>query len=773
MPDWPAYVRENLRLHGFRPEREAEIVEEVARQLEDACLEALRLGSSEEQACDAARRHVSDWTALANELEKSHREKESAMTVWQQAAEDRDVRKRGRFSLFTDVRHDVLFGLRVLAKSPGFTAVAVLTMALCIGANTAIFSIINAVMLKSLPVSDPQHLMLFQWSARTTPKRHSSSSYGDCDSSFGGTNPHGCSLSKPFLEEVRKLGLFSGIAEFAGGGQITVSGKGAAHQANGQYVSGDYFQTLGVSAAVGRVMTPADDMPGAAAVAVLHHGYWMREFGGDPAAVGKTIHLNGLPFTVVGVAEERFAYLTPGKIREISVPMSQRRYLRSRWTPQSEDAGSWWIVAVGRLKSGITPEAAQSRVNALFVNGLLHGAKPMSKPEDAPVLTLVPAQTGLSGVRKQISLLLYALMLAVVIVLLIGCANVAGLLLARATARQREIAVRQALGAARGRLMRQLLTESITLSILGGGLGVLLAFWGARSLLAFAASNARRPIGVSADLDLRVLAFTFGAAILTGMLFGLAPALRSMRVDLTPALKSGPDGGHGRQGHFRSGNLLVVAQVALTVVVLVGAGLLVHTLQNLRNLDPGFATENLLTFSVDSTLTHYKGERLLEFYRNLQDRFSTLPGVLSVSYSESPLLSGSLSETSFHLAGTPPKTLTQVDYLPIGPGFFETLKIPRIKGRAFSPEDYALAAKVEGDPKAEARVVVAAIVNESFVRAYFPNVNAIGQPFGAYSKAASGDPDAEDTAGWAIVGVVRDAKYDNLRRKIHPTMYVP
>jgi len=379
----------------------------------------------------------------------------------------------------------------------------------------------------------------------------------------------------------------------------------------------------------------------------------------------------------------------------------------------------------------------------------------------------------LAGIRQRLSTMLYTLMMAVAIVLAIGCANVAGLQLARAGARRREIAIRQALGAARSRLMRQLLTENITLALAGSALGILLAWWSSRVLLAFAGSIGGRPAGISAELDLRVLAFTIGAALLTGILFGLAPALGSMRVDLTPALRSGPNRGHGRASRFKLGNLLVVAQVALTMVVLVGAGLLVHTLQNLRNVDPGFATQKLLTFSVDATLTGYKGERRAQFYDDLQQRFSALPGVLSASYSESALLSGSLSETSFHLPGTPPKVETQVDYLPIGTGFFETMKIPMVKGRMFSPAEFALESKMEDDPKAEAKVVTPAVVNESFVKAYFARVDPLGQPFGADSPAMSGDPDTEETAGWVIVGVVRDAKYNDLRREIHPTMYVP
>src|SRR5208282_805843 len=363
-------------------------------------------------------------------------------------------------------------------------------------------------------------------------------------------------------------------------------------------------------------------------------------------------------------------------------------HLEQRWNPGMDDAGSWWIVAVGRLKPGVSPAQAQSNINLLFFNELVHGAKPLATAEDGPAISLLPAQTGLQGARRRLSTPLYVLMSAVGVVLLIACANVAGLLLARATARQKEIAVRLALGAGRARIVRQLLTESVTLSLAGGIFGIVLAFWSARALLAFLASTSSRPLGITAELDLRVLAFTIAASLVTGILFGLAPALRSMRMDLTPALKegAGKGSGGGIAGHarFGAGNALVVAQIALTVIVLVGAGLLVHTLENLKSIDPGFATENVLNFGLDTTLTGYKGARLSALYSDLQERFASVPGVLSVSYSQMTLLSGSLWTTGFHLPGTPALKETDSDYFPVGPKFFETMRIGFVAGRDFT-----------------------------------------------------------------------------------------
>jgi len=670
---------------------------------------------------------------------------------------------------------DLRYGLRMLVKAPGFTVVAVLTLALGIGANSAIFSLIDAVMLKSLPVRDPQQLYLLHWKARVRPKTHGMSSYGDCAADWH-VMTFGCSLSKPFLEDVRRLGVFSGIAAFASNGGITVSGNGAASRSDGQFVSGDYFEALGVNAAFGRVFAPADDAPGGAAVTVLSYGYWRREFGGDPSAVGRTLRLNGHPFTIIGVAEKNFAFLTPGSGRDLWVPMVQRQFISPWWRPKSDDDGSWWIVALGRLRPGVSVADAQGKISALFLNDSIHADPPLFSAQDAPAITLLPAQTALTGVREDISSTLFTLMLGVGIILLIACANVAGLMLARAATRQKEIAVRLAIGAGRGRLVRQLLTESMTLSAAGALLGTFLAQWLAPALLAFVSHDLERPLGLSLQMDWRVLGFTMAAAVLTGTLFGLAPAVRAICVDLTPALKEGGAKGFVPAGsRFSLGNGLVVAQIALTVVVLVGASLLMHTLENLRNVNPGFDTTNLLNFDIDTTLTSYgiKGEHLQQFYEDLRTRFSQIPGVLSASYTEDRLLAGWLSTTDFPKPGAPPKTRAESDWMPVGRGYFATMKIPLLRGREFLPEEYTSAAKIDADPKAAAQFPQACIVNEAFARTFFLGLNPIGRHFGADGPEQSGDPNTEKSAGYYIVGIVGDSRYNSLRREVHPAIYVP
>src|SRR5579859_5688710 len=678
-----------------------------------------------------------------------------------------DTREVWTFVWLEQLAQDIHYGLRMLAKSPGFAAVAILTLALGIGANTAIFSLVDAVLLRSLPVENPSQLVLLQWSARNSPNIHGYMSAGDCqnDLRFGASNPSGCSFSEPMFHEIAQANLFAGTAAFTTAGRLNLTGNGPATVINGQLISGDFFHTLGVKAAVGRVFDPSDDSPSAAPVAVLNYGYWQSAFGGSRDVLGRTIELNNVAFTIVGVAEQRFMGISPGSDYDVWLPLSDAQRISSsgpfRWNDRQADVAFWWLTIIGRLKPGTPRAQAQAKVSGIFSNEMLHGAVPLfhgggpagmpalrpgapgsgggpgrremvfggalppvggqsptstpapsqppsgqggvqvrrealggpkpsssgnqpiivsgapgaappggahpsqspSEPKtlssaaDNPEVTLVSAQSGLTGARTRYADPLYVLMLAVGIILLIACANVAGLMLARAAARQKEMAVRLALGAGRARIVRQLMTESIMLSVLGGALGILFAYWGAHAILSFVSSNQPRPLGFATGIDLRVLGFTVAVSLFTGILFGIAPTFRGARVDLTPVLKEG-EGSSTRSGRpggkwFSIGNALVVAQVALAIVVLVGAGLLVRTLANLRSVDVGFDSHNILVFGIDPTLTGYKGAQVDNFYRDLQGRLAETPGVKSASYSMMPLLSNGLMVTSFHWPGTP------------------------------------------------------------------------------------------------------------------------
>ena len=782
-----------------------------------------------------------------------------------------ETREVWSFVWMEQLGQDIRYRVRMLAKSPGFAAVAILTLALGIGANTAIFSLIDAVMLRSLPVEDPSQLVLLKWGARNAPNIHGYMSSGDCptDLSFAARNPSGCSFSEPMFREIAQTNLFSGKAAFANSGRLNLSGNGPATVLNGQLVSGDFFRTMGVKAAVGRVFESSDDSPSAAPVAVLNYGYWQSAFGGSRDIVGRTIELNNVPFTIIGVAEQRFTGVTPGSDYDVWLPLSDAQSITDpmRWENRQSDVSYWWLTILARLQPETQLAQAQAAVSGLFRNEMLHGAVPLfhsgkvagppgprrgaptgggvprqmvidgapataggnaaasppvtgqgraearrdapfgpmpqsagNKPAilqapqggvapgprssemagepktlstaaDNPEIKLVPAQSGLVGQRSQYSDPLYVLMLAVGIILLIACANVAGLMLARAAARQKEMAVRLALGAGRARVARQLLTESVMLSVLGGTLGVLFAYWGAHAILSFVSSNQTRPLGFATGVDLRVLGFTVAVSLLTGIFFGIAPAFRSVRMNLTPALKEG-EGSSASSGHaggkwFSIGNALVVAQVALAIVVLVGAGLLVRTLANLRSIDVGFDSHNILIFGIDPTLIGYKGPQVDSFYRDLQGRLSETPGVKSASYSMMPLLSNGLMVTSFHWPGTPQDQESEADALGVGPNFFETLHIPFLAGRGFQASDFKVAAANMGATPTLAPTPV--IVNQAFVEKYLGKENPLGKQFGQ----SEADTNRPRSPGYEIIGVVRDAKYNSLRREIHAMMYHP
>ncbi len=692
--------------------------------------------------------------------------------------------------------HDLKYALRILAKNPGFTAVAVITLALGIGANTAIFSLIDAVMLRSLPVREPSQLVVFRWTAHKAPGANETSSFGDCEDGSR-NNPSGCSFPYPFFELIRSAkDMFSGAAAFAGPAQLVLNGNGPARMVGGELVSGDYFSTLGVEAVVGRALGTDDDTPSSSPAVVLSYAFWQSAFGGDRSAVGRTISLNNVPFTIVGVAEPRFTSLSPGKTQDLFLSLSALPRLNISWGRDSRAINNWWLVIVARLKPGITLEKAQAGSSLLFRNEMLNGGKPLSKPSDDPAVVLASAQSGLGGQRGFFSKPLYVLMAAVGLILLIACANVAGLLLARAAARQREMAVRLALGAGRLRVVRQLLTESMMLSLAGGAFGVLFAYWGIQATTSLLLANPDRPFPFVLGPDWRVLAFTISISLITGILFGLAPAFRSTRLDLTPALKENAStlpGGDVQAGRrFRMGNALVVVQVALSVVVLIGAGLLVRTLQNLHSINPGFDTQNVLLFSIDPTLEKYQDSQIQNLYRNLQEQLAALPGVISVSYSSPALLSGSSWTSTMHVEGQPENATGEMDGVAAGPDFFKTMRIPLIGGRFFVSQDFQQGAAAAAKPPEESakaqrpsagagapaapRPPIPVLVNQTFVRKYLPDQNPLGKRItqgdssGSNSDTTVGKPKSK---AWEIIGVAGDTKYNNLRRDIHPTVYVP
>jgi predicted permease len=673
-----------------------------------------------------------------------------------------DCREARGVTLVETITQDVRYGLRMLLKSPGFTAVVVLTLALGIGANTAIFSLVNAVMLRALPVQDPEQLVVLQWTAHNEPGTIGMSSFGDCAhlqkrgfQKGGGGNSIGCSLSYPMFKAMRgRKDLFTNAMAFAGPAQMNVSGIGSASVAQGELVSGDYFETLGVRPALGRTLEPDDEKPGAAPVLVLDYGYWQRAFGGATNVVGRTIRLNNVVFTIVGVADRGFTRLTPGKSVDLWVSLIQTTPLDIPWS-RGSDAGSWWLTVVGRLKPGVSRTQAQAAVNPLFVHETLYGAKPAWKKADDPSLMLLPAQDGLVGIRDQFGQPLLLLMGAVGIILLIACANVAGLMLARGATREKEMAVRLALGAARGRVVRQLLTESLLLSIIGAALGALLAYAGASGLAAFFAENSYSPLKIDLHPNLPVLLFAIGMALLTGIGFGLAPAFRGARANVVSELKGNSaattSARHRRGGRLGLGRGLVVLQVALSMVVLTGAGLLLRTLEKLRSIDPGFDTRNILLFSLEPELAGYKAQETQSLYLNLQQRLQALPGVVATSYSSGALLDGGLWTRGIRVQGQADKNTEQTQMLAVGPDFFTAMRVPLVAGRILRVADMGPTQRK-------------ALVNQAFVQRFVGARNPIGLTFGGDDPK---DPQYE------IIGVVGDTKYANLRMENAPTAYIP
>jgi predicted permease len=747
--------------------RSDELEKEIQHHLHMAETERIERGASQNEAQAGARREFGNVRLV----------KEVTREAW-------------GWRWLEDLYEDSRVGMRTLRKSPGFAATSILTLALGIGANTVIFSFISAALLRAIPVRDTNQLVLLRWKARTQPNA-GFGQFGDCEANFQNgtasseqTMTSDCSFSVPFFREIQKrTDAFASSAAFAGTSPLVLSGSGAASTVRRpKYVTGEYFETLGINPALGRLINQEDDTASAPATAVLSFSYWRSEFGGSPDIVGKTILLNRVPFTVVGVAEKQFDSLTPGRPIDLWIPLAMAPRIEVFWSNQNLDASNWWLVVVGRLKPGETRKSAAAQLSTLFQNEMSHGAygvegRPMLKPEDGGVIELAPLGQGLTGTRTDLFKPLYTMMLAVGIVLLIACANVAGLLLARAAFRQKEMALRFALGASKGRILRQLLTENLMLSFAGGAIGMLFAGWRLPSIVGFLWASQHRDLPFTPGIDARALLFTGAVTIIAGVLFGLTPALRGLRVDLAPALKEGTGSSapawRAKRGWFSAANSLVVVQIALSIVALAGAGLLVRTLENLKNVDPGFDPKNVLTFSLDTHPLGYTQTRSDKLFRELQERLEGMPGVTAVSYSWIPLLSGGMNKLGYPVPGKPKNEPAVVDVMPVGPDFFHTMRIPLHAGRVFNAADFATAQKIraaKGGP-AEELPPTPAIVNETMVRRYLLPGNSLGQVFGVHE----GDQAAGigKSFGFQVTGVVADAKFARVRDAVDPTVYVP
>jgi predicted permease len=647
---------------------------------------------------------------------------------------------------------DIRFGFRMLLKAPGFAAVAILTLALGIGANTAIFSLINAVMLKSLPVKDPQQLVLLQWDDNKWPSKFSQTGW---DSRY--------SFSYPTFEDFRaqKDTLSSAFAWVPLGfndQNTTVGINGEPTVANGQMVTGEYFSGLGVTPLLGRAITEPDENPGAARVAVISYAYWSRRFGQDRSIIGRGITLNGVPFNIVGVTPPSFYGVQVGTEPDLWIPFDDKQNLRPWSSAPSGNIASvyaarnWLCLnVIGRLKNGVTRAQAQSSLDAVFRHILTADWHPASDTE-IPHLTLAPANQGLPQLQSNTGQPLYILMIAVGMVLLIGCANVATLLLARATSRRKEISVRLAIGASRSRLIRQLLTESVLMSVLGGLLGLAFAYWGTHALLAMYGGSS--PLVLDTGAYSKVLLFTVAASVLTGILFGLAPAFRVTRIELASAMKDTAANVSDARDKHRLGKSLIIAQVAASLVLMVGAGLFVRTLVNFENKNFGFNQQHLLSFELDATRVGYHNERLLNFYAQLLDRIQSLPGVKAATAMEYAPFEGWSNNSSAYAEGEGKKPESpMVRSQRVGPDFFSTMGIPIIAGRAINRTDTLASTPV-------------AVVDETFAQRFFPGQNPIGRHF---TQGLKFDP--KDS--YEIVGVAKPAELTDPHSKLRAKAYYP
>jgi len=640
--------------------------------------------------------------------------------------------------IWRDIRHAV----RSLRKTPGFLAIVVLTLGLGIGANAAIFSLMDQILLRPLAVHDPGSLVLL-----------------DGPGAFMGRTMNAMTFSYPMYKDFRDRNeVFTGVlARFPLA--VTAVWRGASERADGDLVSGNYFEVLGVQPALGRLFNAADDrMPGAHPIAVLSYGYWERKFGGDPLVLNQTITLNGHPFTIVGVSDRRFTGIQIGRSVDIMVPIMMKAEMTPTWN-DLDNRRSRWLNVMARLKPGTSRTQAGTAMNVIYrqineqeINDIPNASESFRKRFTSKHLDVLPGHKGLSDLRREFSTSLIVLMSMVGVVLLISCANVANLLLARTTARQKEISLRLALGANRARIVRQQFVESGLLALAGTLVGLVLAWWtGALLINTLPGDPTARTL--SATPDVRVTMFALALGVLTALVFGIVPALQATRMTVIAALKedSGSVSGGGRQARLR--RALVIAQVALSMLLLAGAGLFARSLYNLKTLDPGFRVDDLFAFSIDPSLSGYEGNRLTALYQRLQEALIAVPGVRNVSMSETGALTGNDWQMTVRVDGYQAKEGEDMNPSVdgVGPRYFETMGIPLISGREFTDRD------VKGAPRV-------AIINETMAKYFFEGASPVGRRFG-FGRGSATDVE--------IVGVAKDVRSLELRDRAPRFIYLP
>lgn len=655
--------------------------------------------------------------------------------------------------------HDIRYTLRSLARTPALALVIIVSLALGIGANTAIFSLVRAVMLRALPVRNPQQLVLLNWHGKTWPK-------GLNQSSNGGPSAYkesSWSLPFPFFKDLeRQTDVFASVFAFAplgiGHENTTIAADGSTERVDGEMVSGEYFSGLGVTAALGRLISAGDEKS-AAQVTVLSYAYWMRRFGGDPAVLDRQIAIDRQPFVVVGIAPATFFGVQPGRVPDVWVPMLNLPGLAAwGYSPQGgqsllEMHDYWWAQVMARLTDGVSEQRALATADARFQQ-FVPDALPQADRTDFPHIGFESAASGLDTLRRQYEQPLTLLMAMVGIVLLIACANIAVLLLARAMARRREFALRVSLGAQRTRLVRQLFTENLLLAASGGLLGLLCAGWTSRALLLLIPAD-RRPL-LDAHLDSSTLVFAVAISVATAILFGFAPALVGTRIDLLSAMKQSMTGtaASDRSSHRVWSTTFVVVQIALSMVLLTGTALLLRTLTNLEHTPLGVDDQHLLVFGVDGSQNGYSGGRLVTLYEDLVRRLSAIPGAESATTLRLRLFSGWVSNGNVRIPGMAPDLMSvSLFHNDVGPDFAKTMGLRVITGRDLTWQD------VEGKRRV-------AIVNEAMAKRFFGGLNVLGRRF---STGTVYNPSRD----YEIVGVVSDAKYSGVRNVVPPTAYMP